>query len=474
MGAYGALFVLSFLLLSLSPASLAYSAPTTTEISVGASPAQILVSGNRAYVLHANTVTVINTSNNTVIETITTGGNLDRGVIAGDSLWVTSYANLGGAVFRINTSTFAITTFTGGRISGPSGIATDGTYVYVAMNSSDKVERFQISNNDQSDLGYNGSAAGADSPFRLAIAGNILYVFQGSSAHVVPWNLTTNTQSAAIATGTNGASNAVTDPSSSFVFFGNTEFRRLDVSNNSISTVASITPRGFDFGADGRIYVSTGTGLSVYELSSGSYDPIGTLEVTGGTQWVALVNPSTLYLSHPSGNRILVVTLDASLSMSDEILDIDTATTLSAPVAAGFWSDPVYTSTTLPLGLDLNSATGVISGTPTLVQPATQVTLTATTGMFTRTVTFTITVVDPNAPDPEPQDTTNSERNSSGTSSKKTDSVSQAPQLAATGSSMDGVAWGVWLMVAGLISLVALNRLGPRALTGEPNRRSEK
>ncbi|AOY56562.1 putative Ig domain-containing protein [Candidatus Rhodoluna planktonica] len=63
---------------------------------------------------------------------------------------------------------------------------------------------------------------------------------------------------------------------------------------------------------------------------------------------------------------------------------------------AAFNSAPTYTvSPALPTGLTINSATGVISGTPTSASASSPYTVTATSGGQTATATVTISVTDP-------------------------------------------------------------------------------
>jgi hypothetical protein len=94
--------------------------------------------------------------------------------------------------------------------------------------------------------------------------------------------------------------------------------------------------------------------------------------------------------------------LNPTVSTTNVSLTLDVARTIAAPTVSNFWKSVSYSSSSLPAELSLNSSTGVISGTPTEAG-VTSVTITATNStMFTRTSTFSITVVDPNAPPPPP------------------------------------------------------------------------
>ena len=92
-------------------------------------------------------------------------------------------ADINNGIRKIVTSTAVVTTLTS-NVSGPEGVATDGTYVYVACNYSSLIQKIAISNGTVTTLagmGYGsndgtGTAAGFTKPVGLAIAGNILYV----------------------------------------------------------------------------------------------------------------------------------------------------------------------------------------------------------------------------------------------------------------------------------------------------------
>lgn len=407
----------------------ALATPVSGTIATGVGPSQVILAGTTAYVLNAADITVIDTVTNTLIGTITpplalAGSAFDRGVyVPGDqSLWVSRWAPGGGQVIRINTvitnpnnlNDLITDTFSGGAvgevINEPSGVAATSTKVYVAMNGNDTIAVFDIAGKSRDpNLGYTATAGSADSPFRLAVVGTTLFIFQGSSDFVVPWDLAagSNNQGTAIATGLGGGTSNVTVlPGSSVIYFGNGSLvRSLTATDTSLATVLTgvTSARQITFDPTGsRMFIARSGGVTVVQLSNNSV--VGNLTVTGGSHGIGVApSGNNLYLSVGSPtNQVSVISLNPTLTTSAADLTINTVSTIPGPVASGFWSDPTYTSTPLPDGLTLDSSTGAIEGTPTQAG-VTTVTLTATNPtMFTRTSTFTITVVDPDAPAPAP------------------------------------------------------------------------
>lgn len=409
------LCAIGFALVMLAPVVVVQAAADTTTIATAGSPRRIVEAGSKTYVLGEAAITVISTTTNAVITTITptavASSTINEGVyIASDqSLWVSRYvnANPGGDVFRIDTTTDTVTHYftsqAGKSVSGASGITATATKIYVAMNGSDKVAVFDIASTTQeNDLAYPGTTSDTNSPSTLCTAGGTLYIFQGSSAHVTPWTLSTGTQGAALATGLGGgAGYCALNPAGTTIYFGNgTAIRSINVSSNTIAAVTTSYSgiSGIEFNSGGsQLFVAASPNLVVLNPTDNSLLD----SVSSGTNpnGFALVNSDgSALISQRTASSVRQISLSPSVTTSNASLTINTSSSIAAPTATGFWTNPTYSSTSLPAGLTLNTSTGAITGTPTVAQPATNVTITATGGIFTRQSTFTITVTDPSAP----------------------------------------------------------------------------
>lgn len=412
------------IMLAINTSQAGYAAVTSSTVPLASTPSDVVDAGTKAYVLNADNITVINTVTNAVIGTITPASPLAASYFAfgvyvpsDASLWVTRYTESGGNVIRINTADDTITdTFTS-SVAGPSGITASATKIYVAMRFYPaKIAVFDIaSKTRESNLNYTGAAPVNDpnystnfSPYILNIVGDTLFIFQGNSSYVVPWTISTGTQGAAFGTGVGaGASYTAVNPAGTYLYVGNgTTVRKILVGTTTNSAVISglTNTRGVAFSRDGsKVFVTANPNLLV--LDAATQSQIGQ-QPTGLTDGIAVVDSGRyLYIGLTPTNQLFQVDIDPTLTSSSTSLNVNVSSSISAPISSAFWTNPTYTSTTLPPGLTLDPNTGVISGTPTVAQQATNVTLTATTTMFTRTSTFAITVIDPNAPTPTPTPT---------------------------------------------------------------------
>ena len=388
----------TFVLLLTQPIVAVASATTTTIPSANA-PRKIIDAGTKAYVLGESAITVINASTNTVLTTITpnavNSSTINEGVyISSDqSIWVTRYvnANPGGDVFRIDTTTDQITNYYTSGVSGASGITASGTKVYVAMNGSDKIAVFDIATKTkESDLAYTATSGQTNSPSVLCIAGNTLYIFQGSSADVTPWNISTGTQGSSIATSLGGgAGYCEVNPAGTAVYFGSTsKLSSITVSNNSISSIKTglSSVSDISFNSTGtQLFIPASPNLQVLDTSN--TNQLDSISSGTNPNGFALVNSgNSILISQVTTNTVLQISLNPTMTTTDASLTINTASSISAPTISGFWTTPTFSSSTLPAGLTLNTGTGAITGTPTVAQAATDVTITATGGIFTKTL----------------------------------------------------------------------------------------
>jgi hypothetical protein len=139
-------------------------------------------------------------------------------------------------------------------------------------------------------------------------------------------------------------------------------------------------PPGLSFSNTTGVISGTPLGVSAvttYTISADNAGGVGTTTVT-----LSCVNPTPPVISYtPSTNIYIVGTAIATLT----------------PANTGGAASSYTISTALPAGLSFNTATGVISGTPTTVSSATTYTITATNVIGSGSTTVTLTV-SPQAP----------------------------------------------------------------------------
>jgi len=430
------------LCLVLGLSSAAHATPVTGTIAaelVGTGYKDIVVAGSKLFVLNDSNIKVIDTSASPqTVSTISFSnpsldGGLARGVyVATDqSVWVTSYqmgpdfvsdgvtARDGGEVIRIDARTNTVThrfcarSGTGNCTSSPNleaatGITTDGQKVYVAMqafdDARDTILVFNVASpSREGNLAYTVVDNLTDSPAWLAVLGRNLFIFQDANTNVVRVDLDSGANTRF---NTGIVSTFATTGPDGLVYFGrpgwvkriNADGATTDIkeaSGTGISGVA-FTPQDHP---DGEWVFRARTGGVVAQVRSGSapFADVGSVTGLSNVTGIAVVGD---YLFLATSPTVTQISLNPTVATSDKVLTLDTLSTIAAPTIQFFWNSVSYESSSLPAGLEINASTGVISGTPT-VPGVTTVTVTAKNlTMFTRTSTFTITVVDPNAPPP--------------------------------------------------------------------------
>jgi hypothetical protein len=408
-------------------------------VSVGGVPRGVFNVGTKVYVLNDTYISVIDSTTNNVLTTITPP-SLSNSVLfdavyvpSDQSLWVTQYdyqvTATGGRVFRIDTASNSIThTFSNpgtnnnpdaaGALLSPSAIAASSTKVYVALNSAaalgqgDKIAVFDIANPARlANLAYSVSTSVSDSPWSMNVVGNTLYIFQGNQPFVILWNISQATQttiSTSLGTGA-GAGFSKIDPTGSKIFFGSqSSIRYLDLTTNATYPVATglTQAQGLTFDTSGDVIFVAAMPNLLALSNSGTFQTLGMvpLDAQSYLRGIDLVNNGNgLAISQRGTSNNVRMIPFPELTTSNANLTVGANGSTSAPGSTGFWTAPTYTSTSLPAGLSLNPSTGVISGTPTTAQPSTNVTITATTAVFTRSSTFAITITAASATPPQAQ-----------------------------------------------------------------------
>jgi len=154
-------------------------------------------------------------------------------------------------------------------------------------------------------------------------------------------------------------------------------------------TISPALPTGLNFNTSTGVISGTPTVLS----SATSYTVTGFN--TGGS------SPTTVTLTvNPPAPSI-------SYSPNTNSYPINTPITAWTPTNTGGAATAWGVSPTLPTGLSLNTSTGVITGTPTVLQGATNYTVTATNVTGSSPTTITISVINATPPAPIPLYTPN-------------------------------------------------------------------
>ena len=284
-----------------------------------------------------------------------------------------------GNVFAINGTSGALYKFnssgTGGTINtttlnSPAGVAVDGlgnVWVTDFVGGSDVVYKFSSTGT------LLATITGFSSPYGIGVdASNSVYIANSGTNSIIK-----------IAVGTTTKTNYITGMASA--------------------------PYGITFDPSGNMFISENTANAIVKVAAGS-TTVTAFFSTGlsGPRHLAADNAGNIYISDYGNGSIKRLTAAAAVNTL--------VTGLTTP--RGVAVDPVgnlyygnYTSTNrvqkkvptggwfidgdLPLGLSFNSATGAISGTPTVPTPATVYTITAYNASGSDNATYTITVKPP-------------------------------------------------------------------------------
>ena len=167
------------------------------------------------------------------------------------------------------------------------------------------------------------------------------------------------------------------------------------LSSSSEARTENTTATGFTINSTGGAIAS----FAINATPAGMSFNTTTGALTGTPNTVAAATNYTITATNTSGNATrtfaLTVTLAApafALSSSSESKTVNTAITGYTITSTGGAIASYAISPSPPAGLTFNTATGLLSGTPTYVAPATAYTITGTNTASTTTQTFTLTV----------------------------------------------------------------------------------
>ncbi|MEO3760658.1 Ig-like domain-containing protein [Mycobacterium sp. B14F4] len=282
-------------------------------------PSGLAVSGDRLYVSNwsSSTVTVIDTTTNDVVTTIPMGGNWYRpmsSAVSGDHLYVANYGNPswepGSTVTVVDLATNTVVT----RISTgsyPYGVAASGDHVYVTNSGSGTVSVIDTATNTVTNTITVGSR-----PMGATVHGDRLYITNFNSNTVTVIDTTTNA--------------VVGDP----IPVGRQPYAIAFSPDGSLAYVANY--------GDGTVTVIDPTTNVVVDADATTAG-VNPIHVGGAPAGVAFSPNGSAYLSDSVGTNVSVVTIEQN----------------GPPVA----SDPAYTIDTV------HADTGIVDGAVHVTDP---------------------------------------------------------------------------------------------------------
>jgi YVTN family beta-propeller protein len=379
-----------------------------STIAVGSYPNGVAVDATRntVYVAngHADSVSVIDGATGTVTSTIAVGSN-PVGVAMDatrNTIYVTngngnSVSVIDGATGTV-TSTIAVGSY-------PFGVAVDATTntIYVT-----NVNGNSVSVIDGKTGALTSTIAVGTRPIGVAVDAttNTIYVTNVSGSSISVIDGVSGSVASTIAVGSRPYGVAV-DATTNTAYFANQGAFSVSVLSRAVAVAPSITTGSLPDGKVGTAYSSPiiASGFPAARFAVSGAPPAGlalnpATGVLSGTPTTAAPSTFTVTATNSAGSdsKAFTVTVvppvPAAPSITTSGLEGGTlGIAYSSPIVA--WSFPAATFTVssgaMPVGLALNAATGVVSGTPTYVGSAT-FTVTATNSLGSDSKAFTLWV----------------------------------------------------------------------------------
>jgi len=258
----------------------------------------------------SNAVSVINTSTNTIVNTITVGTRPYGIAITPNGLYayVTNYGSANVSVINTTTNT-VVSTITVG--TSPEGIAItpNGLYVYVTHGSGTVSVINTTTNTVVSTITV------GTSPFGIAITPNGLYAYvaNSSSNTVSVINTATNTVVDTISVGSNSFDITIT-PNGRYAYIpylGGSSVLVIDTSTNTVVDTISVgtSPYGIAITPNGLyVYVTNIGSSNVSVIDTATNTVINTISI-GGSPYDIAITPNGLYayVTNRSSNTVSVI-----------------------------------------------------------------------------------------------------------------------------------------------------------------------
>ena len=344
-----------------------------TAANTGNTPITATITANpisEAYIANdgSNSVTVINTANNTILTTISVGSAPNSIAASPDGSRV-YVANEGQTVSVINTSTHkVIATIPVGAYPTGIVVSPDGNRVYVVNNNSADVSVINTTTNTViSTISIGGGI------FGIAISpdGKTLYVTNEVQNNLVVISTATNTITATITEDLGSDSEGVAvSPDGKLVYVASNTSSLLLVINAANNQIISKIPIGFapvgvSVSPDGsRVYVATGNTVSVVNALTNTL--ITKIPVGSGPQGISISpDGSQVYVANSNNNNVSVIntstnTVTATINVGNFPISIGNFVTGESgcpPVTFTITVNPTST----PAVITANPATGTIT-----------------------------------------------------------------------------------------------------------------
>ena len=261
-----------------------------------------------------NTISVINTTTNIVVGSITVGSNPFGVAITpdGTKVFVTNYGSNNVSVINTATNT-VIATITVG--SQPQGIvlSPDGTKAYVANQSIIGIGSVSVINTATNTVAATITVGYQPQGLAISPDGSRVYVANVNSNNISVINTTTNTVSTTIGVGTQPICVGIS-PDGSKLFvpnFGNNNVSVINTATNTVATNVAVgtNPDGATVSPDGtKVYITNQTSNNFSVLNTATNAVTATVAVGTRPQGISFTSDGTkAYIANSGSNNVSVI-----------------------------------------------------------------------------------------------------------------------------------------------------------------------
>jgi len=320
------------------------SIPNVVNIPVGTGPWQSTVVGTHIYVINSNSnnVSVIDSTNNTIIATIPVGNQPSRSTAVGNYLYIVNFRSDNVSVINTTNNT-VIATIPVGHY--PMRLTAVGNYLYVSNDGSNNMSVISTTNNAV----IATIPMGGNPIYSIAI-GNYLYVNNEGLNSISVINTANNTITATVPVGNFPSRSTVVW---NYLYITNTYSNNVSVINTTNNTITATIPVGnfpkYSTLVGSYLYVTNYNDNSVSVINTANNTVIATIPV-GNHPSSAVAIGNSLYVSNNSSNNISVINT--------------TSNTVVSTIPVGNW--PVYPTAVwsyLYVNNDSSSSVSVIDTT---------------------------------------------------------------------------------------------------------------